>query len=723
MLYNYIMVKLSPKDRKVLSQIDKNTKWKEVKEVKPVNEAIKDLDIYEERIQLMCSEYLKDSAKSGDYDDKEMFDKCREAEKVKRRVDKKTGKAQKQGKGRGISDTKLTQPNIEPKKEEEKEEKPMTKEEIAKQEKQFKELEGELTKSVDNLVKEFGKKPEDSSIDTSSLGAFIVSLTTTLGDSICAVGLTKSIPIILGSVFRRIGNFSINDIGYGEDTGLISTRTYDALIELGEYCGVSIATRLLPFLSGIGVEVSRNIVRVGKAFINKLIGDSGIDLDDGSDDDGGDGGDGGGGGGGGGLQPQQQAEPQTYEQLKARAESIATAKAQTETQSQKLQEEMGKSAKSVLEQQNKKAQLKPNNLGQTTEPTTKKEKEAVKKQTTPEQPINTQQAPTPPTIQNLDTGRGTGKVKSPQDIANEIAGSGWFEVGTKTARNLGSIVGDTLIGGAAAIGSYQLAKKLLGTGADLPQQQQQDLPRTDQQDLEDRLNKYDKQTKEHEKKMKRQLDSQDQSWLGKGLGFLGGIGGSIGKTATAGMSLAPRADTSSLSGRMIDNQEQALRRLQDKETPTETEMEKEKQLRETQKIQRQNTNLDRALRGEPSLTEEDLALQQYLETQRSGNNAQTSLRREIEDSDLRSFDEIQNEAVASLQNPNGALRGRPTRERRIQNIVNGILQGENYEEQSLLLTQVLEQIQDESIIQEVIKELENKKPPVVEEVENIISLL
>ena len=719
MLYNYIMVKLSPKDRKVLSQIDKNTKWKEVKEVKPVNDAIKDLDIYEERIQLMCSEYLKDSAKSGDYDDKEMFDKCREAEKVKRRVDKKTGKAQKQGKGRGISDTKLTQPNIEPKKEEEKE-KPMTKEEIAQQEKQFKELEGELTKSVDNLVKEFGKKPEDSSIDTSSLGAFIVSLTTTLGDPICAVGLTKSIPIILSSVFRRIGNFSINDIGYGEDTGLISTRTYDALIELGEYCGVSIGTRLLPFLTGIGVEVSRNIVRVGKPFINRLTGDSGIDLDD----DGGDGGGGGGGGegGSGGLQPQQQAEPQTYEQLKARAESIATAKAQTEAQSQKLQEEMGKSAKSVLEQQNKKAQLKPNNLGQTTEPTTKKEKEAV----------NTQQAPTPPTIQNLDTGRGTGKVKSPQDIANEIAGSGWFELGTKTARKIGSIAGDTLVGGLTALGSFQLAKNILGTGADLPQQQQQDLPQTQQQDLQDRLNKNDKQINEHEKRMKdkhdkeaqRAIDEMGKLGRARGLGLdLFSFGGGSEKMATGISSLLPMLGRN--EGQSLTETEQ-LTPYQSQLTPYQTGQRSLSRSQENvihehiptplapqpdiNEDKPKSPTIDRVKRATEEIKEETRAVLQALQTD------QQLLESDIDFVDLSGRLDNQAGVANSIQQIQGMRRvGRPTRqeadEYEINEIVSAILKGETKTEQEYILSQVLYQEPAENIISEVIKRLDNTKPP------------
>ena len=671
MLYNYIMVKLSPKDRKILSQIDKNTKWKEVKEVQPVNDAIKDLDIYEERIQLMCSEYLKDSAKSGDYDDKEMFDKCREAEKVKRRVDKKAGKAQKQGKGRGVSDTKLTEKN----KEKETDEKEITK--LVKQ----------LGDGLGGLVKEF--KGEG----ISDYATFAMTALTKFGDVFCAIGLTKSLPILLQTGYKNINNFSIKDIGFGEDTGLISTKTYDALLEFGKYCGVSIVSRLMPFLKDLGIMVSNNIVRTGKSFINKLTG-SDIDLDDGGDD--------GGDGGSGGQAPQQQAQPQTEQEIRTRAENIATAKAQREAQTTKLEAERAKSAKSVLEKQTQKGEIKPQTQPPKTEP-----------------PIQSQQAPTPPTIQKfLDTGRGTGKVKQKEDIADEVLGTGYYDLGVKTARHLGSIAGDTLIGGMATLGSFQLAKKLFGTGADIPQQQQQDTTQPQQQDLNDRLNRQKQEHENHlkrqkekeqnemkqQKEMERQLDEMDKSARGKGLGFLGGIGGGVGKMATlAGIALSQPQSTKIETTRDLN---ELSPYLTGNLSPSES-----------LDIESQNLGSVVGVPINPQ-TAQDMVLSDIDFTER---NLRLSKQRGggVESS--------------SLQNPNGARRRKikigdivqdpnqksmelymPTieeKQQEVKDIVEEVLTGGTEAEQNEILNEIIElQAPTEEVIQEAISIILNTKP-------------
>ena len=97
-----MVVKLSGKEINILRKINKESKWKEVKDIKAIKDEIDDLDIYEEKIQLGCSRYLnEDVVKSKEFDVEEMFRNCREAEKVRKRVKKKEAKEAKGGGGRG----------------------------------------------------------------------------------------------------------------------------------------------------------------------------------------------------------------------------------------------------------------------------------------------------------------------------------------------------------------------------------------------------------------------------------------------------------------------------------------------------------------------------------------------------------------------------------------------------------------------------------------------
>ena len=94
-----MVVKLSGKEINILRKINKESKWKEVKDIKAIKDEIDDLDIYEEKIQLGCSRYLnEDVVKSKEFDVEEMFRNCREAEKVRKRVKKKEAKEAKGGK-------------------------------------------------------------------------------------------------------------------------------------------------------------------------------------------------------------------------------------------------------------------------------------------------------------------------------------------------------------------------------------------------------------------------------------------------------------------------------------------------------------------------------------------------------------------------------------------------------------------------------------------------
>jgi hypothetical protein len=120
---------LSKKDRQKLMKVDKNTKWSELKGIVPIKETLEDLDIWDERVELLCSRYLNEAGKTGDYDEDEMFRQCREANKVKKKVVKQVQREGKKGaKGRGGgggvgNQGKLTQEAVKKKEEEEKEKK------------------------------------------------------------------------------------------------------------------------------------------------------------------------------------------------------------------------------------------------------------------------------------------------------------------------------------------------------------------------------------------------------------------------------------------------------------------------------------------------------------------------------------------------------------------------------------------------------------------------
>ena len=109
-------VKLDTKQRKLLSTLDKESKWKDVKSIPIINNELEGLDIDEDFIGLGCSRYLNEASGEGKLDVEEMFRNCREAEKVRQRVKKKEKREQatkaKKGKsGKGTNDKKLLEKN------------------------------------------------------------------------------------------------------------------------------------------------------------------------------------------------------------------------------------------------------------------------------------------------------------------------------------------------------------------------------------------------------------------------------------------------------------------------------------------------------------------------------------------------------------------------------------------------------------------------------------
>ena len=107
-------IKLSTADKKILKSLDKGSKWFDVKGVKDIDKEIQKLEIYEDFIGLGCSRYLIESGEIGKLDIDEMFRNCREAEKVRVRVQKKETRegrksgAGKRGRGGGSNVANLT---------------------------------------------------------------------------------------------------------------------------------------------------------------------------------------------------------------------------------------------------------------------------------------------------------------------------------------------------------------------------------------------------------------------------------------------------------------------------------------------------------------------------------------------------------------------------------------------------------------------------------------
>jgi hypothetical protein len=276
------MSKLTPKDIIKLKKLDKDSKWEDLKDVKIINDAIKDLDIYEERIQLGCSRYLsEDVVKSKNFDEDEMFRNCREAEKVKKRVDKKEkkkgGKAS-MGKAIGTTDKKLLTSNQEEKEKKDKEE---------KDEKDKKETNKKLDTILGGLFKDAYKKVGEVASETNG----------NLSDILEKVASDKkiqsgSMEALLGVVMASIKYF------YPDmDNGILQLNT-----------------NMLVFIGSIFATMSVNYLKNNREIIAWIIGKlkelwrwlkkKGFDFFGWGSGGGGDDGDDGSGGGGRGNLPQ-----------------------------------------------------------------------------------------------------------------------------------------------------------------------------------------------------------------------------------------------------------------------------------------------------------------------------------------------------------------------------------------------------------------------------------
>jgi len=228
-------IKLDKKERKLLSGIDKTSKWEDVKDVKEINDEIINLDIYKEFIGLGCSKYLNDSAETGKLDVEEMFRNCREAEKIRLRTKKKErkaeGKAGKSGMVKGNVGN-LTRQNQQPTEIDSKQVKEKDKEKWS--EKDGKELSADFfTALIQNgfdIYKTF------------------IAFALNYGGKLCAKGFYGGIATLLNGLSKQYEK--ITGIGYQDEEWLMSPDIYKGITELAKKCGIVVS--VASFLSFMG---------------------------------------------------------------------------------------------------------------------------------------------------------------------------------------------------------------------------------------------------------------------------------------------------------------------------------------------------------------------------------------------------------------------------------------------------------------------------------------
>jgi hypothetical protein len=225
-------VKLDKGDRSKLTKLDKNAKWKDIKNVSVVNDAIQDLDIYEERIGLGCSRYLQEAGVKGTFDKEEMFRNCREADIVNNRVSKqkkreeaKASKMGRRGRGGGVSnDKKLLTPNAIPKKVEKPKEldnyKPLTDTQMKNLKQEYDKLKVKHTEggntNWEDLIKDF-------------------AINATIGN--CLNSGLNSAGMILAGITKTVGNVGNAYMGWENGEWVISNNVYSGLTDLVKNCG------------------------------------------------------------------------------------------------------------------------------------------------------------------------------------------------------------------------------------------------------------------------------------------------------------------------------------------------------------------------------------------------------------------------------------------------------------------------------------------------------
>ena len=79
------LIKLSKSEKQLLSKIDEDSKWIDLKQIKKINEELQDLGIYSSEIGKKCSKYLNEASITGELDIDTLFDNCYEARLAKKK--------------------------------------------------------------------------------------------------------------------------------------------------------------------------------------------------------------------------------------------------------------------------------------------------------------------------------------------------------------------------------------------------------------------------------------------------------------------------------------------------------------------------------------------------------------------------------------------------------------------------------------------------------------
>ena len=77
------IIKLSKSQKQLLSKIDEDSKWIDLKQIKKINEELQDLGIYSSKIGKKCSKYLNEAGLTGKLDINGLFDNCYEVRLAK----------------------------------------------------------------------------------------------------------------------------------------------------------------------------------------------------------------------------------------------------------------------------------------------------------------------------------------------------------------------------------------------------------------------------------------------------------------------------------------------------------------------------------------------------------------------------------------------------------------------------------------------------------------
>lgn len=245
--------KLGKTERNILVDIDKTSKWEDLKDVKVINDEIIKLDIYKDFIGLGCSKYIRESGVKGEIDIEEMFRNCREAEKVRQRVKKaekrEEMKQMKQsGRSRGGGGRGATLPKQTPVKD--------IKEVIDKAPR--------LTQAeIKSISKAWDKAYEENNGDISKS---LLSTAVNYSGLMCLNGGLQGVSSILYGISSSFTSGN-GKIGYENGNWTMNNNIYDGFKEIVSKCGglamIYGGAKLMDYLNFKGWWVVDEVVEKG----------------------------------------------------------------------------------------------------------------------------------------------------------------------------------------------------------------------------------------------------------------------------------------------------------------------------------------------------------------------------------------------------------------------------------------------------------------------------